>query len=116
MFLGIEMHFYMKHAPSTTIPTPSGTCSAGWCGSARQREGPQWAPAYHEALLRDTGAGSCEDVVLRHLGVGLRDPAAWLAATDSLSARVEAYEAFADALSGDQAGFLPLEAVRDCWP
>ena len=95
MFWASKMHFYMTRA-FYNYPYTFGYLFSGMVWQRAAAEGPQWAPAYR-ALLRDTGAGSCEDVVLRHLGVDLRDPAAWLAATDSLSARVEAYEAFADA-------------------
>lgn len=89
-FWASKMHFYLTRA-FYNYPYTFGYLFSGMVWERASAEGPSWAPAYRE-LLRDTGAGSCEDVVQRHLGVDLRDPAAWVKATGSLEARVAAFE------------------------
>lgn len=93
MFWAAKMHFFLTR-PFYNYPYTFGYLFSGLIWERAMAEGPAWAGAYRD-LLRDTGAASCEEVALRHLGLDLHDPAAWSRATAGLEARVAEFERLA---------------------
>lgn len=93
MFWAAKMHFYMSR-PFYNYPYTFGYLFSGLIWARAMEEGPAWAGAYRE-LLRDTGAGPCEAVAQRHLGLDLSDPQAWTVAFTGLEERVARFEALA---------------------
>lgn len=93
MFWASKMHFFMSR-PFYNYPYTFGYLFSGLIWARAMAEGPAWAGSYRD-LLRDTGAGPCEDVAHAHLGLDLRDPAGWLQSVAGLKDKVERFEALA---------------------
>ena len=93
-FWAEKIHFYLADAPFYNFPYTFGFLFSGLVYLRAQAEGPRWAQGY-VALLRETGSGPAEDVARDHLGVDLRDPAAFRPVLDHLAAQVDRYEALA---------------------
>jgi oligoendopeptidase F len=90
-FWANKLHFYLTRS-FYNYPYTFGYLFSGLIHARAVAEGPAWAPSY-TALLRDTGAGPCEDVAAKHLGIDLRDAAAWTPILGDLEAKVARYEA-----------------------
>lgn len=90
-FWAAKLHFFLTR-PFYNYPYTFGYLFSSLIHAKAAAEGPAWAPAY-TALLRDTGAGPCEDVAQKHLGVDLRRPDAWSPILGDLEKKVARYEA-----------------------
>ena len=89
-FWAAKLHFYLQR-PFYNYPYTFGYLFSSLIHAKAMTEGPSWAPAY-TALLRETGAGPAEGVAERHLGVNLREKAAWMPILADLEAKVVRYE------------------------
>lgn len=96
LFWAEKLHFYLSSAPFYNFPYTFGYLFSSLVYSRALTEGSRWAEGYN-ALLRDTGAGTAEDLAQRHLGVDLRDPATWRPVLAGLAARADQFEALVDA-------------------
>ncbi len=90
-FWAAKLHFFLSR-PFYNYPYTFGYLFSSLIHAKAVAEGPAWASGY-TALLRDTGAGPCEDVAQKHLGVDLRRPDAWAPVLIDLEKKVARYEA-----------------------
>lgn len=89
-FWAAKLHFFLQR-PFYNYPYTFGYLFSSLIHAKAVAEGPAWAPSY-TALLRETGAGPAEGVAERHLGVNLREKAAWMPILRDLEAKVARYE------------------------
>lgn len=89
-FWASKLHFYITGLSFYNFPYTFGYLfSQGLFWRARA-EGPAFLPRY-EALLRDTGSASAEEVAQRHLGVDLERPEFWNESIDLVEADLEKF-------------------------
>ncbi len=81
LFWASKLHFYITNMPFYNFPYVFGYLFSNGIYDRAVKEGAAFAPKY-DALLRDTGNRSCEDLAKEHLGVDLTKPAFWRDATD----------------------------------
>jgi pepF/M3 family oligoendopeptidase len=96
MFWAEKLHFYMTRAPYYNFPYAFGYFFSTLIHAQAAAEGPAFAPRW-PALLADTGRCTVEEVAARHLGLDLRDPAAWMPVVRRVEALVERYAALVEA-------------------
>ncbi|MCO7175319.1 M3 family oligoendopeptidase [Sporolactobacillus kofuensis] len=89
-FWASKLHFYITNWPFYNFPYTFGFLfSTGIYVRARQ-EGPAFAANY-DALLRDTGRMTTEQLAEKHLAVDLTKPAFWQSALDYLMRDVDEF-------------------------
>jgi oligoendopeptidase F len=89
-FWASKGHFYGTGVPLYNFPYTFGYLFSAGLYARAVAEGPSYAPKY-DALLRDTGRMSTEDVAKTHLGVDLTQPKFWEDAVALVVADVEAF-------------------------
>jgi pepF/M3 family oligoendopeptidase len=89
-FWAAKLHFYCTSIPFYNFPYTFGYLfSLGMYAKAKQ-EGPSFTARY-DALLRESGMMSVEDLAKKHLGVDLRRPGFWQEACSAAVADVREF-------------------------
>ena len=96
-FWASKLHFYITGTSFYNFPYTFGYLFSTGIFARARAEGPDFLPRY-EALLRDTGRASAEDVARNSLGIELETPDFWNASIDLIEADLERFERSADAL------------------
>lgn len=89
-FWASKLHFYITEVPFYNFPYTFGYMFSTGIYAQAQREGAAFAAKY-DALLRDTGIMSVEELAAKHLGVDLKSPEFWREAMSLAIADVEAF-------------------------
>ncbi|WP_276354017.1 M3 family oligoendopeptidase [Cohnella caldifontis] len=93
-FWASKMHFYLTDVPFYNFPYTFGYLFSTGILAAAEREGEGFRDRY-DALLRDTGVLTVEDLAQRHLGVRLDRPDFWRSAVARAVSDVEPFERLA---------------------
>lgn len=91
LFWANKLHFYISGLSFYNFPYLFGYLFSLGVYARRAQAGQDFYPRY-EALLRDTGRMSAEDLAAKHLEVDLTKPEFWQATVASLESRVDAFE------------------------
>ncbi|KAA9008635.1 M3 family oligoendopeptidase [Paenibacillus spiritus] len=83
-FWASKLHFYITGVPFYNFPYTVGYMFSTGLYRLALQEGPAFADKY-DALLRDTGVMTLEDLVAKHLGVDLTRPDFWQGAADLIA-------------------------------
>ena len=97
MFWANKLHFYISGLSFYNFPYLFGYLFSMGVYSQRQHHGETFFERYN-ALLRDTGRMTAEDLARTHLGADLTDDAFWMATIDAFGPRVDAFEKLLDEL------------------
>ncbi|WP_223869352.1 M3 family oligoendopeptidase [Paenibacillus sabuli] len=89
-FWASKLHFYLTDVPFYNFPYTFGYLFSSGIYARALAEGPAFAARY-DALLRDTGRMSVEELAQRHLGVRLDEPQFWREAVRLATSDVEAF-------------------------
>lgn len=89
-FWASKGHFYGTHTPLYNFPYTFGYLFSAGVFAKASAEGPGFAPKY-DALLRDTGRMTTEELASTHLGVDLTKPDFWRSAVDIFVAEIEEF-------------------------
>lgn len=89
-FWASKLHFYITDVPFYNFPYTFGYMFSTGIYAQAQREGATFAEKY-DALLRDTGVMTVEELATKHLGVDLTKPDFWREAMSLAIADVEAF-------------------------
>jgi oligoendopeptidase F len=76
LFWASKLHFFLTEQVFYNFPYTYGFLFATGVYSRAKKEGKAFAPKY-EALLKDTGIMTCEDLAQKHLGVDLTKNDFW---------------------------------------
>jgi oligoendopeptidase F len=98
LFWASKLHFYITQMPFYNFPYVFGYLFSNGLYDRARAEGKSFEKKY-EALLRETGAASCEDLARKHLGVDLTKPDFWEGAADRALAPAERFVELAPARS-----------------
>jgi oligoendopeptidase F len=90
-FWASKLHFYMTAVPFYNFPYTFGYLFSTGLLAVAEKEGDGFHRRY-DALLRDTGVMTVEELASRHLGVSLEEPAFWKAAVARAVSDVERFE------------------------
>lgn len=91
LFWASKLHFYISGLSFYNFPYLFGYLFSLGVYESRKRFGDEFFPRY-QALLRDTGRMTAEDLARQHLDVDIRKPAFWEDTLAALEPRVEAFE------------------------
>jgi len=94
-FWASKLHFYFSDVPFYNFPYTFGYLFSTGLAAVAEREGASFAERY-DALLRDTGVMTVEELASRHLGVRLDEPGFWNDAVARAVSDVEAFAALCD--------------------
>ncbi|MNM99129.1 Oligoendopeptidase F, plasmid [compost metagenome] len=89
-FWASKLHFYITDVPFYNFPYTFGYLFSTGIFARAQREGDAFADKY-DALLRDTGRMTVEDLAKKHLNVDLTQPDFWQEAVSLAVADVEQF-------------------------
>lgn len=89
-FWASKLHFYITNWPFYNFPYTFGFLFSTGIYVQALREGPSFAGKY-DALLRDTGRMTTEQLAERYLGVDLTEPDFWSSALDYLMRDVDEF-------------------------
>lgn len=89
-FWASKLHFYITDVPFYNFPYTFGYMFSTGLYALAQREGQSFAAKY-DALLRDTGRMTVEELAAKHLGVDLTKPDFWREAMAVNVADVDAF-------------------------
>ncbi|MDU4697538.1 MAG: M3 family oligoendopeptidase [Paenibacillus sp.] len=89
-FWASKLHFYITDVPFYNFPYTFGYMFSTGIYALAQREGQSFAAKY-DALLRDTGRMTVEELAAKHLGVDLTKPDFWREAIAVNVADVDAF-------------------------
>ncbi|WP_433944044.1 M3 family oligoendopeptidase [Paenibacillus sp. SN-8-1] len=89
-FWASKLHFYITDVPFYNFPYTFGYLFSTGIFARAQREGDAFAEKY-DALLRDTGRMTVEDLAKKHLNVDLTQPDFWQEAVSLAVADVEMF-------------------------
>ncbi|MOA31644.1 hypothetical protein D3C78_1528120 [compost metagenome] len=89
-FWASKLHFYITDVPFYNFPYTFGYMFSTGIYALAQREGAEFADKY-DALLRDTGRMTVEELAAKHLNVDLTKPDFW---RDAMSLAVADVEQF----------------------
>ncbi|WP_411343689.1 M3 family oligoendopeptidase [Paenibacillus sp. WLX1005] len=89
-FWASKLHFYKTGVPFYNFPYTFGYLFSTGIYALAQQEGAGFAARY-DALLRDTGRMTVEDLAQKHLGVDLTQPEFWQQAVDASIADVNLF-------------------------
>ena len=87
LFWASKLHFFLSNVPFYNYPYTVGYLFAVGVYDRARKEGSAFAPKY-EALLRDTGSMTTDQVAAKHLGVDLTREDFWQAAVERALADV----------------------------
>lgn len=90
-FWASKLHFYLTDVPFYNFPYTFGYLFSTGILAAAEKEGEGFAERY-DALLRDTGVMTVEELASRHLGVRLDEPEFWRAAVARAVSDVAPFE------------------------
>jgi oligoendopeptidase F len=99
MFWASKLHFFISGLSFYNFPYLFGYLFSLGVYASRDRFGDDFFPRY-QALLRDTGRMTAEDLAARHLEADLTQPDFWLETLAALEPRVDTFAAVID-----EAGF-----------
>ena len=91
LFWASKLHFYISGLSFYNFPYLFGYLFSLGVYARRDELGDEFFPRY-EALLRDTGRMTAEDLAGRHLGVDLTRPDFWRGTVEMLAARIDRFE------------------------
>jgi oligoendopeptidase F len=97
LFWANKLHFYISGLSFYNFPYLFGYLFSLGVYARRAEGGEEFYPHY-QALLRDTGRMSAEDLANKHLDVDLTQPDFWQGTIASLEGRVDAFEKLLDEL------------------
>lgn len=86
-----KLHYYKTDQLIYNYPYTVGYLLSEGLVTELDRRGKDFMPFY-EALLRDTGRATVDDIVARHYGADAKDPAFWLGCMASPLASIEAFK------------------------
>ncbi|MFP4977352.1 M3 family oligoendopeptidase [Paenibacillus sp. CN-4] len=89
-FWASKLHFYATDVPFYNFPYTVGYMFSTGLYRLALEEGPGFAERY-DALLRDTGVMTLEDLAQKHLGVDLTQPDFWQGAADLIKTDIEEF-------------------------
>ena len=89
-FWAAKLHFYFTGVPFYNFPYTFGYLFSLGLYSLGKKQGPSFAKQY-DALLRETGMMSVEDLAKKHLGIDLTKPDFWNEAAALATNDVEAF-------------------------
>jgi oligoendopeptidase F len=98
MFWATKLHFYMTSPQFYNFPYTFGYLFALGVYAQSSASGGAGFHARYVALLRDTGRMTAEDLVAKHLGVTIAEPAFWEASCAIVDRKVDAFERALDEL------------------
>jgi oligoendopeptidase F len=90
-FWASKLHFYLTDVPFYNFPYTFGYLFSTGLMAVAEKEGEGFHERY-DALLRDTGVMSVEDLAMRHLGVSLDRPDFWRSAVARAVSDVDLFE------------------------
>jgi oligoendopeptidase F len=91
LFWASKLHFYISGLSFYNFPYLFGYLFSLGVYESRERFGDEFFPRY-QALLKDTGRMTAEDLARRHLDVDITRPAFWEDTLAALEPRVDAFE------------------------
>jgi oligoendopeptidase F len=91
-FWASKLHFYITGLSFYNFPYTFGYLFSMGLFARAQQEGPSFVPRYN-ALLRETGSATAEEVVRNALGIDLGGPEFWNESIDLVEAAVARFEA-----------------------
>ena len=97
LFWANKLHFYISELSFYNFPYLFGYLFSLGVYARRLEAGEDFYARY-QALLRDTGRMSAEELAEKHLGVDLSKPDFWQGTITSLESRVDAFEELLDEL------------------
>lgn len=89
-FWAAKLHFYITDVPFYNFPYTVGYMFSTGLYRLALQEGPSFADKY-DALLRDTGVMTLEELVRKHLGVDLSQPDFWQGAADLILEDIDTF-------------------------
>lgn len=89
-FWASKLHFYITDVPFYNFPYTFGYMFSMGIYAQAQKEGSDFAEKY-DALLRDTGRMTVEELAEKHLGTDVTKPAFWQGAADLCIADIEQF-------------------------
>jgi oligoendopeptidase F len=92
MFWASKLHFFISGLSFYNFPYLFGYLFSLGVYASRERFGDEFFPRY-QALLRDTGRMTAEQLAIKHLDVDLTEPEFWNQTLAALEPRVDAFEA-----------------------
>jgi len=92
MFWASKLHFYISGLSFYNFPYLFGYLFSLGVYASREKFGDAFFPRY-QALLRDTGRMTAEELAARHLDADLTSPEFWCDTLKALEPRVDAFEA-----------------------
>ena len=95
LFWASKLHFYITRAPFYNFPYTFGYLFSNGVYAQALAEGESFRARY-DALLRDTGSMTTEQLARKHLGVDLQQPEFWTTAVDRILADVDEFTAIAN--------------------
>ena len=99
LFWASKLHFYISGLSFYNFPYLFGYLFSLGVYARRDELGDEFFPRY-EALLRDTGRMTAEDLAARHLEVDLTRPDFWRGTVAMLAARIDRFEELVDQTTG----------------
>ena len=99
LFWANKLHFYISGLSFYNFPYLFGYLFSQGVYARRAALGDEFFPRY-EALLRDTGRMTAEDLAAKHLDVDLTRPDFWRGTVAMLESRIERFEELVDRLPG----------------
>ncbi|MFC5702879.1 M3 family oligoendopeptidase [Cohnella faecalis] len=94
-FWAAKLHFYLTDVPFYNFPYTFGYLFSTGLVAVAEKEGESFRDRY-DALLRDTGVMTVEQLASHHLGVRLDEPDFWRAAVERVIADVDAFSELAE--------------------
>ncbi|MEM7362627.1 MAG: oligoendopeptidase F, partial [Pseudomonadota bacterium] len=98
MFWASKLHFYISELSFYNFPYLFGYLFSLGVYSQREKYGDEFFERY-QALLRDTGRMTAEDLAYKHLGVDLTRTDFWLDTINSQSPKIDAFGELLDRAS-----------------
>ena len=95
LFWASKLHFYISGLSFYNFPYLFGYLFSLGVYARRETFGDEFYPRY-EALLRDTGRMTAEDLAASHLGVDLTRPCFWRETVATLESRIDRFEELVD--------------------
>ena len=99
LFWASKLHFFISGLSFYNFPYLFGYLFSLGVYARREELGNAFHPRY-EALLRDTGRMTAEDLAARHLGVDLTRPDFWRGTVAMLEARIDRFEELVGQVAG----------------
>jgi oligoendopeptidase F len=92
LFWAHKLHFHIADLSFYNFPYTFGYLFSLSIYARRQELGADFMPKY-KAILRDTGRMTAEDLIMKHLGEDITQPAFWQKSIDVVKAKINHFEA-----------------------